>query len=419
MPGKARCTLRCCVAMPSSELLHALACYQVPSTFLSANKSTTLLQTWVQGQLDYAKLKGQTGPLVYPAGFVYAYSALRWLTNGGNIWLGQCLFAVLYLLTQVLVFHLYICSEAVPPWTLALLCLSKRMHSLFVLRLFNDCIAMLLAYAATALLVARWWAAALVAYSAAVSVKMNVLLLAPSVLVLLLKYATPKDIARGSVAGVLLQLVLGAPFLLSHPASYLSRAFELSRVFMHQWSVNFQFLQPEQFESKRLAVLLLGAHLGLLLAFAHWRWCANTGGLPHTMQNQLQPPTAVAGLMRQTSAETVLAQAHLRSLERPAFAQDALLVIFSGNFIGIVCSRTLHYQFYSWYFHMLPFLLWHGTLWLPARIGIFFCIESVWNVYPPSAESSWVLLVCHLVMLLSLWSSRAFCRPLPLPEKQT
>ncbi len=88
---------------------------------------------------------------------------------------------------QVLVFHLYICSEAVPPWTLALLCLSKRMHSLFVLRLFNDCIAMLLAYAATALLVARWWAAALVAYSAAVSVKMNVLLLAPSVLVLLLK----------------------------------------------------------------------------------------------------------------------------------------------------------------------------------------------------------------------------------------
>ena len=35
-----------------------------------------------------------------PAGFVYTYSALRWLTNGGNIWLGQCLFAVLYLLTQ-------------------------------------------------------------------------------------------------------------------------------------------------------------------------------------------------------------------------------------------------------------------------------------------------------------------------------
>ena len=243
--------------------------------------------------------------------------------------------------------------------------------------------------------------------------------------------------------------MLGAPFLLSHPASYLSRAFELSRVFMHQWSVNLQFLQPEQFESKRLAVLLLGAHLGLLLAFAHWRWCVNTGGLPHTMQvclrrltrragrqppkmagprmvskppaqqDQLQPPTAVAEVMRQTPAKMDMAQAHLRSLERPAFAQDALLIIFSGTFIGIVCSRTLHYQFYSWYFHMLPFLLWHGNLWVPARIGIFFCIESVWNVYPPIAESSFVLLMCHLVLLLSLWSSRAFFRPLPLPEKQT
>ena len=105
-----------------------------------------------------------------------------------------------YSCLQALAFHLYICSEAVPPWTLALLCLSKRMHSLFVLRLFNDCIAMLLAYAATALLVARWWAAALVVYSAAVSVKMNVLLLAPSVLVLLLKVGAGHTLFEGACA---------------------------------------------------------------------------------------------------------------------------------------------------------------------------------------------------------------------------
>jgi alpha-1,3-mannosyltransferase len=29
-------------------------------------------------------------------------------------------------------------------------------------------------------------------------------------------------------------------------------------------------------------------------------------------------------------------------------ARHILLLVFTGNFIGIVCARTLHYQFYSW-----------------------------------------------------------------------
>ena len=34
------------------------------------------------GERDYAKLKGDTGPLVYPAGFVYLFSLLRTATGG-------------------------------------------------------------------------------------------------------------------------------------------------------------------------------------------------------------------------------------------------------------------------------------------------------------------------------------------------
>lgn len=36
----------------------------------------------LQGERNYENLKGDTGPLVYPAGFVYVFAGLKWLTGG-------------------------------------------------------------------------------------------------------------------------------------------------------------------------------------------------------------------------------------------------------------------------------------------------------------------------------------------------
>lgn len=32
--------------------------------------------------------------------------------------------------------------------------------------------------------------------------------------------------------------------------------------------------------------------------------------------------------------------------------------MFTANLIGVAFSRSLHYQFYVWYYHSLPALLW-------------------------------------------------------------
>jgi hypothetical protein len=66
------------------------------------------VEGFLSGQWDYAELKGQTGPLVYPAGFVYLYSALYYITNfGTNILLAQYIFLGLYLAFIAVVMLIY------------------------------------------------------------------------------------------------------------------------------------------------------------------------------------------------------------------------------------------------------------------------------------------------------------------------
>ena len=62
----------------------------------------------LEGERDYSLIKGCTGPLVYPAGHVYIYTALYWITEQGhNILRAQWIFVALYLATLGLVLLCY------------------------------------------------------------------------------------------------------------------------------------------------------------------------------------------------------------------------------------------------------------------------------------------------------------------------
>jgi hypothetical protein len=69
---------------------------------------TQQVSLFLSGERDYSNLKGDTGPLVYPAGHVYIYSGLYYLTDEGrNIKVAQCIFMLLYLGTLAVVMQCY------------------------------------------------------------------------------------------------------------------------------------------------------------------------------------------------------------------------------------------------------------------------------------------------------------------------
>eukprot|EP01034_Spumella_vulgaris_P043042 gene43042-53414_t len=168
------------------------------------------------------------------------------------------------------------------------------------------------------------------------------LLHAPGILLVLLMATgyTETLICLSICAG--LQLVVGYPFLSTYPVQYLTKSFELGRVFMHKWTVNFKFLSEEVFVAKEFVY--------------HLRSQVGFGGIGRLS---------------------------------PAFVTT---VIFTSNFVGIVFARSLHYQFYCWYFHMLPYLLSHARkVPLPLKLAVLLGVEVSFNVFPATWWSSALL----------------------------
>jgi len=397
-PSDRRCVACVCLALVAFELaLCGVIVAKVPYTEIDWIAYMEEVHGYARGERNYAKLAGGTGPLVYPAGFVYVYRALYALVGGlergvspSGVRTAQLAFALVYAVNQSVVFLVYAACEMLPPWAYVTLCLSKRVHSIFVLRMFNDGVAMALAYAAVVAFQRRKWIAGSVVFSLGVSVKMNVLLMLPGLLVVLVGGASV-GVAVASVGAMLVtQVVLGAPFLMTFPREYLGRAFELGRVFTHKWSVNFKFVPEDVFTSKAFAGYLMAAHLTLLFVFAHFRWYRKEGGF-------------FFAFVRDFFRRAVKNCDGVQSTFTPA---HVALVLAESNLIGVVFARSLHYQFYSWYFHTLPLLLWSNTR-VPVAMKLAFlgAIEWCWNVYPSTARSSKIFVAIHVILLGVVFAS--------------
>ncbi|XP_076086982.1 dol-P-Man:Man(5)GlcNAc(2)-PP-Dol alpha-1,3-mannosyltransferase-like [Mytilus galloprovincialis] len=343
----------------------------------------------VNGTYDYLKLKGDTGPLVYPAGFVYIYTALYYITDHGtNIKLGQYIFAVLYILSLVVIFDIYRRCKTIPPYAyIFMCCASYRIHSIYILRLFNDPIAMLFLYIAVNLFLQDKWSTGCLMFSLGVSVKMNVLLFAPALLVLLLVRHGTMATAKYLTICALPQIILAIPFLLVNPWGYIIQSFNLGRQFFYIWTVNWRLVPEDLFLDEKFQLLLLACHAVCLLLFFHFKW--------------------------KRLYQCVRFRVWMKPLPHTLTSSQIILPLFTANFIGMCFSRSLHYQFYVWYFHTLHYILWSTALPSVVRILLLGCIELSWNTYPSTVFSSSLLHGSHFIILTSLWWS-----PLYTPQKK-
>jgi len=346
---------------------------------------------FLHGERDYTKITGGTGPLVYPAAHVYIYTALYYVTNEGrNIALAQGIFAVLYLGTLAVVMACYRLAK-VPPYVFPMLILSKRLHSIFLLRCFNDCFAVLFFWIAIYAYQRRIYTVGSIAYSWGLGIKMSLLLALPAIgSILLLTRGIFGGLRQASLMGQL-QVLIAFPFLPVNAMGYLNRAFEFSRQFLYKWTVNWRFVGEQTFLSREFSGSLLVGHASVVVLFILTRWLRPAGTpVIKMVQGILSKGEPLGDMQRDIVSRRIT----------PSFV---LTTALTANFIGMLFARSLHYQFFAYLAWATPFLLWKSGFHPVLQYVLWAAQEWAWNVYPSTDSSSKVVVGVLVVTVAGIW----------------
>lgn len=346
---------------------------------------------FLSGERDYKNLDGPTGPCVYPALHLYIHAALYKITNNGlDIRLAQVIYAGLYGATLTIVLACYRRVNA-PPWLLVPLVLSKRMHSIFLLRLFNDCWATFFFWVSVYGATKKNWTMMTFSWVLALNVKMTMLLPFPALLLILVQDAGVELTVILLLLGGFFTIVLAVPFMFS-PENffiYLGQAFDLGRQFLYKWTVNWRFVDEETFLSKSFAYTLLAVHASLLMVSAHYKWVRpSSKGIIHFAEMHL--------LDSFSGFENVQIMSRLT----PQFVMDAMLGSIA---LGMMCARSLHYQFFAYICWATPYLLWRSGSSPLVVLGGWALQEVAWLTYPSTSWSSFTCVALLALQTASSW----------------
>lgn len=424
-----------CILMFFFEaMLLELIIIKIPYTEIDYKTYMQQITQILKGEFDYSKIGGDTGPIVYPGGYVFIYSIMRIITKGDeNLVNGQEAFRLLYLLSLALTFTIYLLMDKnhrVKPFYFYLLILSKRLHSIYVLRLFNDCFVtffMLLtilllqiaskfkrkAYALqdkkkgyeSAVYGNLIVLLSVYCYSFAISIKMNALLYLPAYLIILY-FLNDENLVKslGMIFfGVSVQVLMNIQFLNKGETirnNFFNGAFNFKRQFMYKWTINWKFLSEETFLDVRFHKVLLILHIIVLSLFIFKKWISFK--ITGKTYKQLLVEDGVLKLYKNTIK---IDSNKIISEEGPYYIA---LMLMTCNLIGILFARSLHYQFLSWYYFSLPFLMSQSGIPMALTGALTLVHEWCWNAYPTTDISSACLVGVLSVTIFKLFTNENY-----------
>ena len=238
----------------------------------------------------------------------------------------------------------------------------------------------------------RFYTFASLIFSYGLATKLTLALAAPGIVAVVVQALEPNRAFNNLSLILHAQICLGFPFWTVSGKAYVGRAFELGRQFLFKWTVNWRFVGEERFLTKEFAYGLLLANLAFLVLFGWTRWLRPSGLSPFELAKTLFRP---------------LPQEIQRQVERRVDPNFMLTTILTSMLAGLLCARSLHYQFYAYVAWSTPFLLWKSRLPLYAVVVVWAAQEWAWNVYPSTNVSSMVVVGCLAIQVIGVWFGTA------------
>ena len=257
-----------------------------------------------------------------------------------------------------------------------------------MLRLFNDCFAVLALFTSIYAYQMGFYTLGSLVYSFGLGTKLSLALAGPAIAVVLFEVLEPSRAMNSLMLMLQMQIVVGFQFWSVNARAYFGRAFELGRRFLFKWTVNWRFLGKQRFLSREFAIGLLVANAAILGIFLQTRWLRPSGlsplGMAKTIFKPLPPKV----------------QQRIRRNVTPDFVLTAIL---TSMIIGMLCARSLHYQFYAYIAWSIPFLLWKSGMPPYLVCAVWAVQEWAWNVYPSPGTSSVIVVGCLSVQVVGVW----------------